>query len=242
VLLLLAACSRGGAEKDDMVLVPGGEFAMGSAADDPIVQPWEKPREQPQHPVQVAAFYIDRYEVTNAAFKRFKPDHVTHPSSACDDCPVSAVSWFEASAYCAAQTPAKRLPTEAEWEKAAKAGGDGHPQPLAEYARFFDNADIIPVEYSKLPSASPIGKYKPNALGLYDMLGNVREWTADWFGDDYYWHPVPPNPKGPAGGTYKVERGGSFMNDGRGVTATLRYNHPPTIRLFYVGFRCARDA
>jgi formylglycine-generating enzyme required for sulfatase activity len=225
-----------------MVPVPAGEFAMGSAADDPIVYPWDKPREQPQHPVQVDAFYIDRYEVTNAAFKRFKPAHVRHPSSACDECPVSAVTWFEAHDYCAAQQPAKRLPTEAEWEKAAKAGGDGHQEPLAEHARFFGNADMVETDHGKLPSASPIGKYKPNALGLYDMLGNVREWTADWFGDDLYWNPVPPNPKGPAEGKYKVERGGSFMNDKRGVTAALRYNHPPTIRLFYVGFRCARDA
>jgi formylglycine-generating enzyme required for sulfatase activity len=224
-----------------MVYVPAGEFLMGSAPDDGKVWPWEKPREQPQHPVRLRAFYIDTYEVTNAAFSRFKADHPRHPSSACDDCPVTAVTWFEAREYCAAQQPPKRLPTEAEWEKAAKAGGDGHPEPLGTRAWYARNAPIVPQAAGKLPSAQPVGQLLPNAYGLHDMLGNAREWTADWFRDDYYVDRIRDDPRGPPDGKYRVERGGSFMNDERGVTATIRYNHPPTIRLFYVGFRCAQD-
>jgi formylglycine-generating enzyme required for sulfatase activity len=224
-----------------MAYIPAGQFSMGSAPDDEKVWPWERPREQPQHRVYVDAFYIDRHEVTNAEFTRFKPDHVRHPSSACDGCPVTDVTWYEAQGYCASRRPPKRLPTEAEWEKAAKGGLDGHPDPLGAHAWYAANTKIIPQPAGKLPSAEPVGRLQPNAYGLYDMLGNAREWTADWFGDDYYGQDVGDNPKGPTEGKYRVERGGSFINDVRSVTATIRYNHPPELRLFFVGFRCAQD-
>jgi formylglycine-generating enzyme required for sulfatase activity len=224
-----------------MAYVPAGEFLMGSAADDPKVIPSEKPREQPQHPVQLDAFYIDRYEVTNAEFARWKPNHPRHPASACDDCPVSNITWFEARDFCAGQQPPKRLPTEAEWEKAAKGGVARAPEPLGKYAWFFGNSKTIVQPEGTLSIASPVGKLLPNPYGLYDVLGNVREWTADWYGDDYYWDQVSDRPKGPAEGKYKVERGGAFLNEERGVTASIRYNHPPTLRLYYVGVRCAQD-
>jgi formylglycine-generating enzyme required for sulfatase activity len=239
---MLDACSRSAPEaRPGMVYVSAGEFFMGSAADDEKVWPWEKPREQPQHPVVLGAFYIDKYEVTNSAFARFRPDHQRHPTSACDDCPVTDVTWFEARDYCAAQRPPKRLPTEAEWEKAAKGGAERRPEPLDAHARYARNARIIQQPTGKLPSAAPVGELHPNPYGIHDMLGNAREWTADWFGDDYYWQRVRDEPKGPPEGIYRVERGGSFINDDRSVTATIRYNHPPTLRLFFLGFRCAQD-
>ena len=177
--MLLVACSRAPAERPGMVYVPPGEFLMGSAASDPDVYDWEKPHEQPQHPVYLDGYYIDVHEVTNAEFERFDPTHRRNQTqSPCDDCPVTNVSWFAAQAYCAAQKPPKRLPTEAEWEKAAKAGQPvWKPRPFDAYVWYSGNS---------ITRAQPVGQKRPNPLGLYDMLGNVREWTADWYDPDYY--------------------------------------------------------
>src|SRR5262249_10236783 len=187
-----------------MVYVPPGEFMMGSAENDPDVYAWEKPHEQPQHRVRLDAYYIDLHEVTNAEFERFAPSHVRSESSPCDDCPVTKVSWFAAQAYCAAQQPSKRLPTEAEWERAAKGGhAEWKPQPYDDY-----------VWSSKLTikRAQPVAQKLPNPYGLYDMLGNVREWTADWYDPGYYSQSGnADNPKGPADGVRRVERGGAFF-------------------------------
>jgi formylglycine-generating enzyme required for sulfatase activity len=236
-LLVMVVCLgvHGGCDADAppaMVLVPGGEFLMGSAPDDPDVYPWERKREQPQHPVTLPPFLIDRFEVTNAEFERLRPDHPRSARSACDDCPVTEVSWHDAVAYCAAQVPAKRLPTEAEWEKAAKAGAAAPPRPLDDYAWYDANA---------IGGARPVGRKRPNALGIHDMLGNVREWTSTWYASDAYRRPGRPiDDPGPLG--RRVERGGAFFLPARGVTATIRYNHPPHFRLYFLGFRCARDA
>src|SRR6185436_9884181 len=125
LLALLAACSGSRTHEDrpGMAYIPAGEFMRGSRADDPAVYDWERPREQPQHPVYLNAFYIDLREVTNAEFERLLRTHARDTEySRCDDCPVTEVNWFQARDYCAAQS--KRLPTEAEWEKAAKGGRD----------------------------------------------------------------------------------------------------------------------
>ncbi len=224
---------RAGEKRPGMAFVPAGEFLMGSADGDPQAYPWEIPHEQPQHPVYLDAYYIDLTEVTNAQYERFAPQHKRDPTySPCDDCPVDKVSWFEAQAYCAAQQPPKRLPTEAEWEKAAKAGTDGHPRPFEDYAWFAKNT---------ITRTQPVARKHPNAYGLYDTLGNVREWTADWYGPSYYQLKVRDNPKGPPEGERRVERGGAFFLPQRGVTTTIRYNHPPHFRLYFLGFRCAQD-
>jgi len=232
-LALLVACSSPPrSERPGMAYVPAGEFQMGSAPNDPRIYPWEKPKEQPQHPVYVPAFYLDVHEVTNTEFERFMPSHARNTRyTACDDCPVSEVNWFEAGDYCRAQ--GKRLPTEAEWEKAAKGGRDRDPEPLEDHAWFAKNT---------ISTTQPVMKKPPNAYGLYDMLGNVREWTADWFAVDYYQLRVRDNPKGPSEGQRRVERGGAFFLPARGVTTTIRYNHPPHFRLYFLGFRCAADA
>ena len=232
----LGSCARGPvppAERPGMASIPAGEFLMGSRAGDPIIYPWEAPREQPQHPVNVAAFYIDTHEVTNAAYERLNPGHQRDGSSDCDDCPVTRVDWSEAQAYCAAQKPPKRLPTEAEWEKAAKGGAEADPELFEEYAWFSKNS---------IKHTQPVGSKLPNGYGLHDMLGNVREWTADWYGPEYYELRVRDNPKGPPDGVRRVERGGAFFLPRRGVTSTIRYNHPPHFRLYFLGFRCAQDA
>jgi formylglycine-generating enzyme required for sulfatase activity len=222
---LLATCG--------MVHIPGGEFLMGSRADNPKVYEWEKDNEQPQHPVYVNAFFADRHEVTNAEFERFQPQHQRNMRyTPCDDCPVSEVSWFDAKRYCESQQPPKRLPTEGEWEKAAKGGTEADPEPLVDYAWFAKN---------RIQRAQPVMQKKPNGYGLYGMIGNVREWTADWYDPEYYQQRVRDNPKGPAEGQRRVERGGAFFLPARGTTTTIRYNHPPHFQLYFLGFRCVAD-
>ena len=230
----LVGCSSGPGkqERPGMVYIPAGEFQMGSRADDPKVYEWEKPHEQPQHPVYLNAYWIDLHEVTNAEFERVDSSHQRNQSvSPCDDCPVDEVTWLQAKKYCESQ--GKRLPTEAEWEKAAKGGRDDDPVPLEDYAW---------TAKETITRVQPVMKKKPNGYGLYDMLGNVREWTADWYGPDYYQQRVRDNPKGPSDGQRRVERGGAFFLPARGVTTTIRYNHPPTFHLYFLGFRCAADA
>ena len=223
------AVSEKPAERPGMVYVPAGEFPMGSKADDPIVFDHEKHSEEPQHVVKLGAFYIDKTEVTNKDFEAVA-EHFRDEHSPCDDCPVNNVSWVEARAYCNSKN--KRLPTEAEWEKAAKGGTDDRPEPFDDYA--WSSANSI-------TRTQPVGKKKPNGYGAYDMLGNVREWTNDWFDPDYYQKSPKEDPKGPDTGQRKVERGGAFFLPKRSVTSTIRYNHPPTFRLYFLGFRCAQD-
>ncbi|MGH7893129.1 MAG: formylglycine-generating enzyme family protein [Candidatus Binatia bacterium] len=215
-----------------MVYITPGEFAMGSGPDDPTVYEWERSHEQPQHPVFVGPYFIDAHEVTNREFEQQFPAKIRNlVASPCDECPVTNVSWVAAQAYCAARK--KRLPTEAEWEKAAKGGlPDWKPTPFDEYVWFDGNT---------ITRAQPVATKRPNPYGLYDMLGNVREWTADWYGPDYYRHRMHDEPKGPPDGQRRVERGGAFFLPARGVTTTIRYNHPPHFELYFLGFRCAQD-
>ena len=233
-LSLAVACSGGRAPaRPGMAYIPAGEFMMGSRADDRKVYEWEQPHEQPQHAVRLKAFYIDLHEATNTEFERFRPSYRRDMErSPCDDCPVTNVTWFDAGDYCRAQQPPKRLPTEAEWEKAAKGGSDVDPEPLEDYAWDAKNS---------IQRAQPVAQKRPNGYGLYDMLGNVREWTADWYGPDYYNERVADDPKGPPSGARRVERGGAFFLPPRGVTTTIRYNHPPEFALYFLGFRCAQD-
>jgi iron(II)-dependent oxidoreductase len=224
------ACERGPAPPPGMRLIPAGEFSMGSRADDASVYDWEKPKEQPQRRVYVDAFFIDEREVTNVEFERWRPTHTRERRSPCDECPVTDVTWSDAVLYCRDQK--KRLPTEAEWEKAAKGGSEREPKPLADYAWYQANS---------IERTQPVGQKRPNGYGLYDMLGNVREWTTDWFDPDYYAKGENRNPKGPETGARRVERGGAFFLSERGVTTTIRYNHPPSLHLYFLGFRCVRD-
>jgi len=213
--MLVALVGCGGAqvrERDGMKHIPAGEFMMGSRADDPKVYEWEAPHEQPQHVVYTKGYFIDIHEVTNAEYERHDPNHKRDTQySPCDDCPVTQVSWDDAQGYCHALK--KRLPTEAEWEKAAKGGTDTDPTPLENYAWFAKNS---------ISRTQPVMQKKPNGYGLYDVLGNVREWTGDWFGPEYYQQRVRDNPTGPPEGMGRAERGGAFFLPARSVTTTIR--------------------
>jgi formylglycine-generating enzyme required for sulfatase activity len=216
-----------------MVLVPAGAFLMGSDdADD----------EKPRHQVVLDGFYIEVYEVTNALYKQFvqatgrvaaasSKDQRVNP----DAQPVVGVSWHDADAYC--RWAGKRLPTEAEWEKAAR-GTDGRKYPWGDQ---WDASRANSAE-GGLGKTSPVGSYPAGVgpYGAHDMAGNVREWVADWYEAEYYKRSPERNPKGPDSGLMRVLRGGSWYYGPVYLRAAGRYDLTPDFRNDGIGFRCAR--
>lgn len=284
-----------------MVLIPAGNFQMGSTEDEvgralqdcikelgkdqPPCKSLGKP-ELPQHRVQMDAFILDKYEVTNRLFQQFvkqsgyrstaeregsawafvegkggedvmgaswlKPEAgATVFDSNRTEHPVVSVSWDDAQAYC--QWAGKRLPTEAEFEYAMRGGttttywwGNGNPGSR----RVENTADETSKNLLKYimkgyvdgsVQAAPVGSYEANPWGLHDMSGNVGEWTADWYGGDYYGNSPPRNPKGPLSGLKRVIRGGSWINGPDSIRSANRGWDTPTTRGCIVGFRCAQD-
>ena len=228
------------------VSVPAGEFLMGSTDADGMANADEKP----QHKVYLEAFQIDRTEVTNAMYaKCAQAGKCQAPSSSrsntrdsyygnpkFDNYPVTNVSWTDAQAYCAWADA--RLPTEAEWEKAAR-GADGRIYPWGN-----DPADAQRCNFnSNVKDATPVGAYPAGAspYGALDMAGNVWEWVADWYQEAYYASSPARNPAGPSSGDTRVLRGGSWDNGGGGVRAAYRFGVNPDFGLGSSGFRCARS-
>ena len=212
---------------ENMVKVASGCFKMGDAFGDGAKD------ELPVHQVCLDSFYIDKYEVIQTDFLRVMG---SNPSfySGCPKCPVEAVTWVEANAYC--EKTGKRLPTEAEWEFAARGRG--------RKIKFSTGKNILSPEdaniYTSMLSGhtQTVGSYAPNSIGLYDMTGNVTEWVADWYYDGYYVKSRKNNPKGPLKGKFRVLRGASCMDK---RTVTDRVKNRPTLRVSRVnGFRCAR--
>jgi formylglycine-generating enzyme required for sulfatase activity len=222
----------------DMILVPAGEFRMGEDEDGP-------PDEFPMHTVLLNAFLIDKYPVTNAQYKLFVditsyriPPHWNRiggnfPIDQADH-PVVNVSWNDAKAY--AKWVDKRLPTEAEWEKAAR-GTKGQLYPWGDAFRK-DNINCSNEQEGTTPvDAYPLGH---SPYDVMDMCGNVCEWVEDWFFDDYYKNSPLDNPQGPPGGQYKTTRGGFFGENKAGVRCSSRHFAPPAAMQEHVGFRCAK--
>jgi formylglycine-generating enzyme len=215
---------------DDMALIPAGDFSMGSA--DPTVDPLEFP----VHTVYLDAFYIDTYEVTQKQYSEVMGDNPSFWRGS--DLPADSVSWAEAKTFC--EKTGKRLPTEAEWEKAAKGGrndkwsGTNELDKLKEYSWIHDTgANMI---------THSVGTRKPNGYGVYDMSGNVWEWVTDWYAPDYYKTGPRKNPQGPLKGTYKILRGGNWDNHQYEVRTTSRYPKDPEVKFRNNGFRCAKSA
>jgi serine/threonine protein kinase len=218
----------------DMKAIPAGEFMMGRDGDK------ASNFEKPAHPVKVAPFLIDTHEVTNEQYADFvrrnnrtAPDHWVNgaPRSGEDRFPVVNVTWFDARDYC--ESRGKRLPTEEEWEFAAR-GRENYLYPYGnEWKPQFSSASLSQDQIGKL---SVVGSYPTGAspFGVLDMAGNVAEWTAS----DY--KPYPNNPAKPVEGN-KIQRGGSFINLPSEQTATDRFFDFPVKKFDYVGFRCAKD-
>jgi iron(II)-dependent oxidoreductase len=234
-----------GAGLDAMVLVPAGWFLRGSTrrqAEEAKKYTWVKKEwfdfEVPQRSVYLDAFHIDKYPVTNAQFLKFgRPKTAFGSNFNGDRQPVVGVTWFQARDYCG--SVGKRLPTEAEWEKAAR-GVDGRKYSWGDAwnpDRFIwsknSGGRTHPVDRDYRTHRSP--------YGAVDMVGNVWEWAADWTGKDYYLSAPKHNPKGPASGSERVVRGGSWLHyDPWMFRAAYRYRYPPDLRLSILGFRCAK--
>ncbi|HSQ51752.1 MAG TPA: formylglycine-generating enzyme family protein [Nitrospiraceae bacterium] len=222
-----------------MVLVPAGEFTMGSTMGDAD--------EQPAHLVHVDAFLIDIYEVTVMRYAAFlkatggnsPSDWKTVNQPIYQKRPVANVEWAEAAAYCT--WAGKRLPTEAEWEKAAR-GTDGrlypwgNDPPTPRHAHYGKTGSH---NHGTLASVGTLEQGK-SPYGLYDMAGNVREWVSDWYDAGYYQNSPSQNPTGPSSGESKVLRGGSWDSSPQQLRSTLRYFHRSAHRHKDYGFRCAK--
>ncbi len=233
---------------EGMVSVPAGWFVMGS---DPYVDRDAGPQEQPQRWVYLNAFQIDRFEVTNVHYLRFvlvtgtfwppywKENPFLEKIAAH---PVIGVSWEEAHAYC--RRVGKRLPTEAEWEKAAR-GSDGRLFPWGNQPAGWGRSNIAHPGSKrglKYPPLSNVNRYDrgASAYGVHQMAGNVAEWVADWFDPQYYQSATSYNPEGPAFGQEKVFRGGSWNEDPEVARSAGRGARAPTHRSYLIGLRCAK--
>jgi len=231
-----------------MVYVKGGSFFMG--CDDTKFTAKEYDNERPLHRVTVSSFYIQKYEVTNGQWRQlfgiYPPAYngVNYVNKDCDDCPVVMVSWDDVQEFIKRlnqKFPNRhyRLVTETEWEYAARGG---------KYAGNFMYAGSNKIKdvawYGKPEGAThPIGQKKPNELSIYDLSGNVLEWCADWYADDYYKNTIDAiNPKGPATGDTRVLRGGSYFTDDISCRTVFRSHLDPATRRWDIGFRLAYDA
>jgi formylglycine-generating enzyme required for sulfatase activity len=230
--------------KDGMVMVyvPAGSFWMGSDEDDSDANDDEKTR----HEVYLDAFYIDRYEVTNTQYSQCVEAGACEVPGNCHygqptygdpikaDHPVVCLDWNRAQAYC--QWAGARLPTEAEWEKAAR-GTEGHEYPWGGSKPDCSKAQYDDCDGQTVLVGSKSGGASP--YGALDMAGNVWEWVADWYSDDYYANSSASNPQGPATGRHRVLRGGSWLSSWRSVRAASRFWHSPgDSRNPDIGFRC----
>lgn len=239
----------------EMVFVKGGTFMMGSNDSEADND------EQPVHRVYVDDFYIGKYEVTNAQFCKFLNEKGNQseggatwlditdedckivkqsgryvPVSGYENHPVIEVTWYGARAFC--KWAGGRLPTEAEWEYAARGGNKSRGYKYSgsnnvdAVAWYWDNAG---------KKTHPVGQKQPNELGIYDMSGNVWEWCVDWYGGDYYRKSPYENPMGPSSGSGRVLRGGSWFNVDRDCRTANRVWYNPASTLYNNGFRVARS-
>ena len=214
-----------------MVRVPAGSFPMGSLPGAPLRQ-----EEELSHRVTLSrAFRIAATEVTQRQWLALMPQNRSPQVG--DDLPVTSVSWKEAQEFCRAlsrkEGHAYRLPTEAEWEYTCRAGGDSPvgAAELASVAWSADNSD---------GTTHPVGRKKPNAWGLHDVLGNVAEWTLDVYGP--YPRALPDtDPTGPAAGSTRVVRGGAWRSFPPALRCAARTGTPESYQLPYVGLRVVQE-
>ncbi len=221
-----------------MALVPAGEFTMGSTL---------REDEKPVHRVYLDAFYMDKYLVTVGQYAKYleatdmevppewdimnQPQHQKRP--------VVNIRWSDANSYC--KFAGKRLPTEAEWEKAAR-GTDGRLYPWGNEAPTRLHANFGKKEWASHMALVPVGMFEmgKSPYGIYDMAGNAWEWVNDWYDHDYYKKSPAKNPQGPTTGKSKVVRGGNWLYVQDFLRSSFRFNAEPSARQFGYGFRCAK--
>lgn len=215
----------------EFVLVKGGCYKMGSVAG--------SEDEIPQHDVCVDDFYLGKYEVTQAQWKKVMESNPSQFSTCGPDCPVDSVSWSDSQEFVkklSAQAKKKyRLPTEAEWEYAARSGGrdekyagTSDQSRLGEFAWIRDNAGDV---------THQVGQKSPNGLGLYDMTGNVDEWCQDRYDKEYYKNSPKKNPAGPNAGDERASRGGAYDFSNMRIRAAHRRSESPDFRDNKLGLR-----
>jgi formylglycine-generating enzyme required for sulfatase activity len=217
----------------EFISVKGGCYQMGEGSSYAV------------HEVCVDDFYIGKYEVTQGQWKAVMGNNPSYFKDCGDNCPVEEVSWNDIQDFITKLNNKTgknyRLPTEAEWEYAARSGGKdekyagtSNESELGEYAWYDKNSGS---------KTHPVGQKKPNGLGLYDMSGNVWEWVNDWYDSDYYKNSPKNNPTGPSSGKeYKVHRGGSWLGSAGSLVASSRDWNEATTRDIYGGFRLVSSA
>ncbi len=235
---------------EGMVFIPGGKFLMGSRGDEGKIGFEIGVDEMPQHEVRIHPYYLDRFEVTNEQYLRFiqatgrpvpadpkDPEYYAwvdgRPPAGQEDHPVCYVSWYDADAYC--RWADKRLPTEAEWERAAR-GDDDRAWP---WGSRFDPTRCNAME-SGFQWSTPVGSFPDGAspYGVMDLCGNVAEWTASW----YRAYPGSTLKRGAFGEQMRVARGGAWVLTAEPWSRATNRNlaQPPTLRHRSLGFRCAK--
>jgi len=246
------------------VWIPPGTFMMGCSPGDNECYDFEKP----PHQVSIAkGFWLGQIAVPIAAYKRFaaatgrqmppEPNlngRPLNPGWGDEAMPIVDVTWDDAQAYCS--WAGGRLPTEAEWEYAARAGstaaryGDldgiawyaensGHQRLDSEtISKKEDQADFVKLLDENGNGMQEVGEKRANGLGLFDMLGNVWEWVNDWWDQSYYQNSPSQDPTGPMSGTHRIIRGGSWLGGPRDIRVSLRNRRSPGDRDFDLGFRC----
>lgn len=230
-------------EEPRCVLIPGGYFLMGSDCG--------QDEERPVHRLWVDAFEMAVFQVRNRDYAVFleatghpAPKHWSDPDFNHPEQPVVAVNWMEAVKYCdwLSRVTGRRyrLPTEAEWERAARGGREGlaYPwgnEPPAEWPEYRERWG------GEVRGPLPVGRGTPNPYGLHDVSENVHEWCSDWFGRDYYSHWPERNPGGPETGTRRASRGGSWRHQIKVSRCSARSSIPPLFQYADYGFRVVRD-
>jgi serine/threonine-protein kinase len=228
----------------EQVFVPPGVFRMGAESADPLAAP----EQVPARAVYLEGYWIDRSEVTNSMYAKCVKDQACEPPERFDSAtrisyydqpaygnyPVIYVSWADASAYC--RWAGRRLPGEAQWEKAAR-GPDGRVYPWGSTTP----TALIANFDKRIGDTTPIDAYENSAspYGALDMAGNVQEWVNDWFEANYYQIAPAFEPQGPESGEYRLLRGGSWLSPQRAIRAMARLWNLPDLRTESIGFRCA---
>ena len=226
-----------------MVAIPAGSFMMGCNA---VVDTQCEADESPYHSVQLSGFSIDKTEVTQAAFQKCVANGIcVAPDNSVTGCnwdpqtradfPVVCVSFVQATAYC--ESSSRRLPTEAEWERAAR-GTEGRVYPWGNELPTCERAQSSECGTDVVRVASLASGATPD--GIVDMAGNAAEWVSDWYDAAYYQSSPSQDPSGPATGVGRVIRGGSFFYDATYVRASNRGAQEPAAPRFSLGFRCAK--